>query len=509
MKSFKSHRLCKSLGSAILACAVTLYGTVSFGQNGLTVGTSTALDGDTADIALLVSADDDVQGVVLVFDWDGSLATGLDLLAADGAGMALENAELVQTRVEDDFMIFAVIMDLDGQGGEMIPTGQDTGEGVEIATARIRCDGPPTNINEIALVLADGKYAVVDGGPLLSNNITVGGRSIGADEGLSLDNGALSCQGEGPKETICDNNVDDDDDGDTDCDDSDCRNNDPVCQDPGGDDIVFACGGDLGEDGNPEDEMKGAVESTPTVTFYYRSDEDLQGLSMSVSYHCDLHAIEDSFDISGGALEDAEFVFLEVDNLGPGSDDDNCGFTLGVLVDATAPFDGRKLPKTGSFQELFTLDFLIENDADCGDCMWVKFMDGKNGAGDVAVKNLVSVDFFSQAPDELRNCAICVEGGRSLFIRGNCNFADQGTTSVDIADPAAMVGFIFLNQFDAPCEDACDANDDGLLDAGDIVFILNYLFVGGSPHPPAPGPRQPGTDESADSLGCAAGESEC
>ena len=68
------------------------------------------MDGDTADIALLVSADDDVQGVVLVFDWDGSLATGLDLLAADGAGMALENAELVQTRVEDDFMIFAVIM---------------------------------------------------------------------------------------------------------------------------------------------------------------------------------------------------------------------------------------------------------------------------------------------------------------------------------------------------------------------------------------------------------------
>jgi len=503
VKSFKSQRLPRSLGSAVLACALALYGTSSFAQNGLGVGTGSADDGDTADIPLLVSSDDEVQGVVLVFDWDANSATGVDLLPADGAGMALEDAELIQTRVEDNFMIFAVVMDLDGQDAEMIPAGQDT----EIGSARIRCDGPASGSNNVALVLTDDTYAFVDGGPLLSNDITIEGRSIGVGEGLALDNGQLTCQGGGdPPETICDNSIDDDNDGDTDCDDSDCRD-DPACDVPGGDDIVFACGGPLGDDGDPEDEVKGPVESTQPVTFYYRSDEDLQGLSMSVTYHCDLHAVEESFDISDGALEEAEaeFVFLEIDNRGPSSDDDKCGFTLGVLVDATTPFDGRKLPQTGSFTKLFTLDFFIEEDADCGKCLWIKFMDGKNGTGDVEVKNLVSVDFFSQRPDELRNCAICVEGGRSLFIRGDCNFSE----GVDIADPAAMVGFMFLNEFDAPCEDACDANDDGLLDAGDVVFILNYLFVGGSPRPPPPGAKRPGTDEESDTLGCSAGESEC
>lgn len=506
MKNFQSQWLSRSLGTVVLACAFTLCSAYSFGQNGLGIGTGGAADGGTADIPLLVSADGDVQGIVLVFDWDAGSATGVDLLPADGAGMALEDADLIQIRVEDSFMILAVVMDLDGQGAEALPAGQD----VEIGTARIRCDGPATGSSQASLTLADDVYAFVDGGPLLANTITIEGHSVGAGEGLDLADGQLACEGASETETDCNNNLDDDLDGDTDCSDSDCSDS-SACDPTGAEDIVFACGGPLDSDGNPGAEVAGPAESSQPVTFYYRSNEEIQGLSMSVKYHCDLHAVEDSFDITDGALDDvdAEFVFLDVDNLGPGNDGDKCGFTLGVLVDAMAPFDGRTIPQTASFEKLFTLDFWIEHDAACGTCLWIKFMDGGNGTSDISVKNLVAVDFFSEEPDELRNCTICVEGGNSSFVRGNCNFSDQGSMSVDIADAAAMVGFMFLNQFDAPCEDACDANDDGLLDAGDVVYLLNYLFVGGSSHPPSPGPTSAGNDPTEDTLGCAAGGSEC
>ena len=83
---------------------------------------------------------------------------------------------------------------------------------------------------------------------------------------------------------------------------------------------------------------------------------------------------------------------------------------------------------------------------------------------------------------------------------------------MDIADAAAMVGFFFLtgaNKFDAPCEDACDANDDGRLDVADVVFILEYMFIPNSTVPPDPGPLMPGPDPTDDNLGCDGGPKEC
>ncbi|MBN1421777.1 MAG: hypothetical protein JXP34_23590, partial [Planctomycetes bacterium] len=45
-----------------------------------------------------------------------------------------------------------------------------------------------------------------------------------------------------------------------------------------------------------------------------------------------------------------------------------------------------------------------------------------------------------------------------------------------------------------------DANDDGLVDLGDPIFQLNYLFVSG-PVPPPP-LTQCGMDPTADTLTC-------
>jgi hypothetical protein len=41
--------------------------------------------------------------------------------------------------------------------------------------------------------------------------------------------------------------------------------------------------------------------------------------------------------------------------------------------------------------------------------------------------------------------------------------------------------------------DAADADDSGALDLTDAIFVLGYLFQGGST-PPAPGPKTCGPD---------------
>ncbi len=50
------------------------------------------------------------------------------------------------------------------------------------------------------------------------------------------------------------------------------------------------------------------------------------------------------------------------------------------------------------------------------------------------------------------------------------------------------------------CDDACDVNDDGLLDIADGIYLLNYLFASGPP--PAAPDGSCGPDLTADGLGC-------
>lgn len=472
---------CRAVAVALF-CALGLCGGFLRAENGLDVGSGRASVGEIADVPLLLSGDGDVQGFVMVFEWDTSHARGVDLVPNDGAGQPLNGADLIEKRVQDGFMIFAVVMDIDGTGGEKIPAGQD----INVGTAKIRCPGPTEGTVETPIRLVDNKYARVDGGPTLSNLVSIGGRSIGKGEGLVLSNGSVICEGE----------------------------------DEPDDDVVFTCGGTLDGDGDPRDQ-KGPRGSRHQVDFYYRSPGNgpgqsgkIQGFSMSVAFNCNLTLHPDSFDLTGGALEQAgaEFVHIETDNLNPTVDGDACEFTLGVLIDAVPPFDGRALPSTSRFRKLFSIDFEIEDDATCGQCLWIKFMDGLTGTGGIPpVRNLVSIDFQSRSPETI-NCSVCVDADSPKFIRGDCNFSNRGNLSVDIADAAAAVGYIFLTgnaKFNAPCDDACDANDDGRLDAADVVFILHYLFIPRSPRPPAPGPTSAGSDPTQDNLGCNGGRGDC
>lgn len=84
------------------------------------------------------------------------------------------------------------------------------------------------------------------------------------------------------------------------------------------------------------------------------------------------------------------------------------------------------------------------------------------------------------------------------FIRGDAN----SDSLIDIGDPIWTISFLFLGGLASKCADAADANDDEKIDISDAMFTLSYSFMGG-PHPPAPAPPLCGLDPSGNQIGCA------
>ncbi len=91
-------------------------------------------------------------------------------------------------------------------------------------------------------------------------------------------------------------------------------------------------------------------------------------------------------------------------------------------------------------------------------------------------------------------------GGGAAFRRGDVD----GSGGVDISDPVALLGHLFLGTGEPECLEAGDFEDDGVLDITDAVNNLNYQFLGGPP-PADPGPSRCGADPAPPDLGCAKG----
>ena len=380
-----------------------------------------------------------------------------------------------------------------------------SGQGRHIASYRYTCIDPPAEPTPAAVSLCDGQI----GDPLKDNLIVVGGRSITNADGLVFENNIVTCEtGVAPplRETICDDGIDNDRDGLTDLDDPDCQEFDFQIVDP----ETFLPANIVGTDGDPSfgllaynapteadlgiggdgsDVLLGESRTVPT-----------QGFSLALGYPCgDLAGVE-SFDVSGTILEavGAEFVGVQADNTA--DDGDPCSLILGVLVDAAPPFDGGVIPGLPQTQPLGRLGFIIPVGVDCGKTVLVSSADGANGRGNVPVRNVISVDNQAFAAT-VRPFNVIAEQ-RVRFFRGDCNFSlrSAGLDPVNIADAAAVVSFLFQVaslQFEPPCLDACDVNDDGRVDLADAIGILNFLFVAGSRFPPFPGP---GLDENANAT---------
>ena len=437
------------------------------------LGTARALNTEQAQIRVSSTSDVDLNGAVLAFQWDGRKAFAVDV----ARGTQTMDADVFEARIERGSIVLGIVPDMDGSGGEVIPAGPDA----HLATVTMQCDCPGEQ-QDIILAFVDGQHALSDDGSLLDNMAMVGQTVVDQSSGLSLENGLLICNSPG---------------------------NPPP---PPPSETGFTCGGELQADGS-----LGPLQGNPgemvDVCFYYTDPEAegggrIQGFSMAVRYDCGLTCNEPADTqtaIAGGVLADVEVEFFTFHCDNDATDDDGCELVAGALLDVDAPNDGRTLPAQDGYALLFCVEFEIDAGATPGTCLPIDFVNGVNGRGEVATDNLVSIDFFEQIP-ALSNCEVCVGepgGGGDGFIRGDCNF----NNSVNIADASAQVGAFFLagdQRFNAPCDDACDANDDGDLNITDVVYLLNYLFIPGNPQPPAPFPER-GDDPTADALTCAAG----
>ncbi len=82
------------------------------------------------------------------------------------------------------------------------------------------------------------------------------------------------------------------------------------------------------------------------------------------------------------------------------------------------------------------------------------------------------------------------------FQRGDVN--NDGIR--DISDPTSLLLFLFPpNTAPVNCFDSADANDDGAVNVADVIFVLQYLFLGGVV---LPDPITCGPDLTIDSLIC-------
>ncbi len=382
-------------------------------------------------------------------------------------------AEFVSSNIFSDGGILQVIMDFEVPlQGKAIPPGN----GQVIARYAYCClgglnPGDPDKVTPLNFV--DGVY----GDPPVDNVLFVGGDQ----EKPELISGTFACRaprGERPQEFHCGPAID------------------PVT-------------GDLPP-------IVGFPGSTVKVAFYYRSlpkgtsgdtgEDRIQALSMAICFSPQfVQCREESFSIEGSITEavGAEFVRHHAEN---NADDGDPGeLVIGILIDALPPFDGQTLPPTIELLRIATIDFAIAPDAPCDQCLPVEFCPGADGRGDVWIRNLMTVNNQSVKPDFF-NCDICVNAVPK-FVRGDCNFSSSGGLGVTIADAAAIVSFLFHKKsepFQPPCLDACDGNDDGLVDLADAVYVLRYLFLSGK-EPPPPGPKLPGADPTPDQLDCKAG----
>jgi hypothetical protein len=87
-----------------------------------------------------------------------------------------------------------------------------------------------------------------------------------------------------------------------------------------------------------------------------------------------------------------------------------------------------------------------------------------------------------------------------LFRRGDCNH--NGLIAGHVGDIAFLLNRLFAGGREPACEASCDANDDGLVNVSDAVYLIDWMFMGG-PAPPAPYPDC-GPDPTGPALSCLA-----
>lgn len=183
--------------------------------------------------------------------------------------------------------------------------------------------------------------------------------------------------------------------------------------------------------------------------------------------------------------------------------EDNVGVICAVALSLTQP---AQLPRSGSVVILrLQVAGTIPVAAESPQVVWVEFHEGLRGSGQPTGNSVIfagqkrkddggpsDLDLDREEPARV---LLCVP---DQFIRGDC--LPDGRR--DITDAINILNYLFLGSLEPTCLDACDSNDDEILNITDAIHLLGFLFLGTAP-PPAPA-GECGLDPAGSDLDCCA-----
>ena len=441
----------------LLAASLVLFaGGQAFAGTGNTVGVgNTSVDSTGGgSVTVTGSADGDVQGYVLSVSHDAAVIT-LNSIDIQGTDAEIAGAEFVVPTTYADGGTLGVVLDFNAPyDGQVISAGSN----LTLANFNYSCnnavfytEGDAAPAAEVSnLTFVDGVY----GSPALSNVFVIDGLSVDPE---TFD-GTFTCN---PVEIPAE-------------------------------DTELWVEADFADTGN--NAYQG--QSGDLCFFYADADDNIQGFTMTLCFDCNLE-IGSEWDYRGSIVEQVGVEYLAVQVDSDPSDGDGCELVIAILMDALPPFEGQTLPQTADLNEgrllIGCLPITVGANAPCETDLLIEWCNDINGTGTVNLYNNAVIDFDS-IQNYARNDGSVYVVPEEIFQRGDCNSDDK----VDLADSATMLANQF-NGYEILCPDACDSNDDGLLNMADSVYLLNWLFKFG-PIPTAPGPFNDGVDPTDDGL---------
>lgn len=243
---------------------------------------------------------------------------------------------------------------------------------------------------------------------------------------------------------------------------------------------------------NPNEFSFADVSPTPGLPFEAvmrcTHPESLQGFSVEITYDPgDLTVDEITLDgvtgiidanqscnpaLTNAATACLEFVSTDIDN--------DAGIaSVAIVFDFLPPFSSTKVLGSGTDQALVEFICLPDGTLNENDTTSIDFFQGEIGnlitylSGAVALTPVLTGQLFTFGEPPTGN----------QFVRGNIN----GTGVVDLGDAIYALNYLFSDGGTPPCLDAADVNDDDSVDLADAIRMINWMFLDGdqpeSPYP--------------------------
>jgi hypothetical protein len=237
-----------------------------------------------------------------------------------------------------------------------------------------------------------------------------------------------------------------------------------------------------------------------SVPLSVRANERIHGFSFSIDFDETVLQVEDIdivFRRADGAPWYYELTEFNNADVNPGSSGLDEGYVTGMVIFEFWNESGGIPVDTDT--AVAEIRFAVRPDAAIGSTE-LRFLDGAPSEIGNIENEVVTCGHSVSAPEARSfvfiNGVLQIIDEITIFIRGDTN----GDAQVNISDPIATLGYLFLGGRRPPCPDAADANDDGTIGLTDAVATLNFLFWGVSPLPPPS--AAPGIDLTEDVLGC-------